>query len=98
MVVINYGYVFSDVFDDNIMEQKKEATRGKWFDYVVTDDVIDSLKTILDKKEVDKNKLQQIVYDDVVNSRNVVFSSLSEQKAVEHANKLSEKCLVLKLQ
>jgi hypothetical protein len=97
-VVINYGYVYSEVFDENLMEMKKEFTKDKWFDYVVSDDVIGELKHILENDKLDNSKLKRIVYDDVINARNLVYSSFNEEKAIDRASVLSENCIVLKLQ
>jgi hypothetical protein len=98
MVVMNYGYVYGDMIDENLLEPKKELTNTKWFDYVVSDDVIDSLRNILEGENKDKSTLKKIVFDDVLNSRNVIYSSLNENKAVNHAKKLSEKTLIIRLQ
>jgi hypothetical protein len=97
-VVMNYGYVFMEIFDESLMEAKKELTKDKWFNYVVSDDVIDSLNNILHSEAIDNSKLKKIVYDDVINTRNVIYSSLSEEKAIEQASKSSENCLILELQ
>jgi hypothetical protein len=98
MVVMNYGYVYSDTMDKEPLELKKELTNDKWFDYVVSDEVAESLKGVLDSKNIDKDRFKKIVNDDVLNSRSVIFSSLNEKKAVNHAKKMSEKTLVIKLQ
>lgn len=97
-VVINYGYVYSEDFDDNLMEMKKEFTKDKWFDYVVSDEVIVELKNILENDKLDNSKLKRIVYDDVINARNLVYSSFNEEKAIDRASVLSENCIVLELQ
>ena len=97
IVVINYEYTYNNAFEENLVENAKELTRDKWFNYVVSGDVIDSLRTILENTNIDKSILKRIVYDDVVNSKNAIYSSISEQKAIDQASRSSENCIILEL-
>jgi hypothetical protein len=98
MIVVNYGYLNSEPLEENFEISNNQLSKDKWFDYVVSDDVIDSIKDVLESKSPDNGRLKSIIYDDVLNSRNVVYSSNNENSALEQAKKLSENTLVLKLQ
>jgi replicative superfamily II helicase len=99
MVVVNYGYLNSnDPFEEHYDASNNQLSKDQWFNYVVSDDVIDTIKEELESKAPDNSRLKSIIYDDVLNSRNVVYHSNSENNALEQAKKLSENTLVLRLQ
>ena len=98
IIVMNYGYTNNKAFEENFFESEKEITRDKWFNYVVSGDVIDNLRNILDDTNIDKTMLKRIVYDDVVNPKNVIYTSISEKKAITQASRSSENCIILELQ
>lgn len=97
IVVMNYGYIFNGTEDEYFMEEQKEMTRHKWFNYVVSEDAVESLKNILDEEHYDKKNMKKIIFDDIINRKNVIYSTLSEERAIKQASRVSENCLVLKL-
>lgn len=99
MVVVNFGYLHnSDPFQEDFDMTNNKLSKDEWFNYVVSDDVIDTIKEELEGKTPDNSKLKSIIYDDILNSRNVVYHSNSENNALAQAKKLSENTLVLRLQ
>jgi 23S rRNA G2445 N2-methylase RlmL len=97
IVVINYGHNHTEYFDVDLLQSSNELTSSKWFDYVVSDGVIDSLRNVLDSKNVDKSQLRKIVYDDIINDRNVVYCSSSQESAFKKASELSKNQLIMEL-
>ena len=97
IVVINYGHNHTEYFEEDLIEATHELTNDKWFDYVVSDDVINSLRNVLDSEQIDKSQLRKIGYDDVINDINVVYSSPSQESAVEKAGELAENSLIMEL-
>jgi hypothetical protein len=97
IVVINMGHMYEAALEEDFSVVPAEYVRHKWFDYVVSDDIIDELKSLLRSSNVDKPKLQRIIYDDVINTRNVVYSSDDEKDAVKEASRLADNNLVIQL-
>lgn len=97
IVVINLGHLYEASLEEELSIVNEEFTRHKWFNYVVSDGVIDSLRSVLKTPSIDKGQLKRIIYDDVVSTRNVVYSSVSEEDAINEAAKISENNLVLEL-